>query len=32
VKTQNVMADLITVVQQQQRRIDELERRPSTKN
>jgi hypothetical protein len=32
VKTQNVMADLITVAQQQQRHIDELERRPSTKN
>ncbi len=32
VKTQNVMADLIAVVQQQQRRIDELERRLAAKN
>ena len=31
VKTQNVVADLILVVQQQQRRIDELERRLATK-
>ncbi len=27
VKTQNVVADLVAMVQQQQRRIDELERR-----
>ena len=32
VKTQNVVADLILVVQQQQRRIDELERRLATRN
>jgi len=31
VKTQNVVADLIAVVQQQQRRIDELERRLAAK-
>jgi hypothetical protein len=31
VKTQNVVADLVAVVQQQQRRIDELERRLSAK-
>jgi hypothetical protein len=31
VKTQNVVADLIVVVQQQQRRIDELERRLAAK-
>jgi hypothetical protein len=31
VKTQNVVADLIVVVQQQQRRIDELERLLSRK-
>lgn len=31
VKTQNVVADLIAVVQQQQRRIDELERRVAAK-
>ena len=31
VKTQNVVADLVAVVQQQQRRIDELERRLSSR-
>jgi hypothetical protein len=31
VKTQNIVADLVAVVQQQQRRIDELERRLSAK-
>jgi hypothetical protein len=31
VKTQNIVADLVAVVQQQQRRIDELEKRLTTK-